>query len=112
MCAGEWPNACDPVDVTSGLPFRGLARNEFHLKLERLGDDTCSIPRRRPSVSRDASFRVLYVVVVLEVGARRIVRWNVTEHPTADRTIQQFRAVIIPETVHRFMFMLNDRDGI
>jgi hypothetical protein len=61
-------------------------------------------------VTVTASFRVLYVFVVLEVGTRRIVHWNVTEHPTADWTIQQFRAVITPETVHRFV--LHDRDGI
>jgi hypothetical protein len=32
--------------------------------------------------------------VVLDVGTRRIVHWNVTEHPTAAWTIQQFRTVI------------------
>ena len=57
-----------------------------------------------------ARFRVVYVFVVLEVGTRRIVHWNVTEHPTADWTIQQFRTVITPETSHRFV--LHDRDGI
>jgi putative transposase len=31
-----------------------------------------------------ARFRILYVFVVLEVGTRRIVHWNVTAHPTAD----------------------------
>src|SRR5262245_55776188 len=36
--------------------------------------------------------------------------WNVTEHPTADWTIQQFRTVMTPETSHRFV--LHDRDGI
>jgi hypothetical protein len=55
-------------------------------------------------------FRILYVFVVLEVGTRRILHWNVTEHPTADWTIQQFRAVITPETSHRFV--LHDRDSI
>jgi putative transposase len=53
---------------------------------------------------------VLYVFVVLEVGTRRILHWNVTEHPTAEWTIQQFRAVITPETSHRFV--LHDRDSI
>jgi len=57
-----------------------------------------------------ARFRVVYVFVVLEIGTRRIVHWNVTEHPTADWTIQQFRTVITPETSHRFV--LHDRDGI
>jgi len=41
-----------------------------------------------------ASFRMLYVLVVLEVGTRRIVHWNVTEHPTAEWTVQQFRAIV------------------
>jgi hypothetical protein len=34
-------------------------------------------------VSITAGFRMLYVFVVLDVGTRRIVHWNVTEHPTA-----------------------------
>jgi hypothetical protein len=38
-----------------------------------------------------ASFRVLYMFVVLEVGTRRILHWNVTDHPTAHWTAQQFR---------------------
>src|SRR6516225_1694624 len=37
-----------------------------------------------------ATFRVIYLFVVLEVGTRRIVHWNVTAHPTADWTAQQF----------------------
>jgi transposase InsO family protein len=57
-----------------------------------------------------ARFRVLYVFVVLEVGTRRILHWNVTEHPTAEWTIQQIRMVITPETSHRFV--LHDRDSI
>jgi len=50
------------------------------------------------------------VFVVLEVGTRRILHWNVTEHPTAEWTIRQFRSVISPETSHRFI--LHDRDSI
>jgi putative transposase len=38
-----------------------------------------------------ATFRVIYVFVVLEVGTRRVLHWNVTAHPTADWTAQQFR---------------------
>lgn len=39
-------------------------------------------------VAVTATFRVVYVFVVLEVGTRRIVHWNVTAHPTADWTAQ------------------------
>ena len=55
-------------------------------------------------------FRILYVFVVLDVGTRRIVHWNVTEHPTADWTIQQCRTAITGETAHRFL--IHDRDAI
>jgi putative transposase len=57
-----------------------------------------------------ARFRVLYVFVVLDVGTRRIVHWNVTEHPTADWTIQQCRTAITGETAHRFL--IHDHDAI
>jgi hypothetical protein len=46
-----------------------------------------------------ATFRVLYIFVVLEVGTRRILHWNVTDHPTAEWTAQQFRmahGVVVP----------------
>jgi hypothetical protein len=36
-----------------------------------------------------ATFRVLYVLVVLAHDRRRVVHFNVTEHPTADWTAQQ-----------------------
>jgi transposase InsO family protein len=39
-------------------------------------------------------FHLRYIFVVLDVGTRRIVHWNVTEHPTAERTQQQFRAPV------------------
>ena len=57
-----------------------------------------------------ARFRVLYVFVVLEVGTRKIVHFNVTDHPTADWTLQQFREVTMEEQSHRFV--IHDRDSI
>ena len=57
-----------------------------------------------------ARFRLLHVFVVLDVGTRRIVHWNVTEHPTADWTIQQCRTAITGDTMHRFL--IHDRDAI
>jgi transposase InsO family protein len=57
-----------------------------------------------------ASFRVLYVSVIMEVGTRRIVHFNATAHPTADWTLQQFREVITGEKPYRFL--IHDRDSI
>jgi putative transposase len=57
-----------------------------------------------------ASFRVLYVFIVMEVGTRRIDHFNVTAHPTADWTLQQFREVITGEKPYRFL--IHDRDSI
>ena len=57
-----------------------------------------------------ATFRIFYVFVVLEVGTRRIRHWNVTEHPTAEWTAQQFRMVMLGDERHRFL--IHDRDSI
>jgi transposase InsO family protein len=57
-----------------------------------------------------ATFRVIYVFVVLEIGTRRTLHWNVTEHPTADWTAQQFRMIVLGDQAHRFV--IHDRDTI
>jgi putative transposase len=57
-----------------------------------------------------ATFRILYVFVVLEVGTRRILHWNVTAHPTADWTAQQFRMIVRGDQAYRFV--IHDRDTI
>ena len=57
-----------------------------------------------------ARFRILYVFVAMEVGTRKIAHFNVTAHPTADRTLQQFREVTMGEASYRFI--LHDRDSI
>jgi transposase InsO family protein len=57
-----------------------------------------------------ATFRILYVFVVLEVGTRRILHWNVTAHPTANWTAQQFRMIVLGDQAHRFV--IHDRDTI
>jgi putative transposase len=57
-----------------------------------------------------ASFRVLYVFVLMEIGTRRIAHFNVTAHPTADWTLQHFREVVTGDQPYRFV--LHDRDSI
>jgi putative transposase len=61
-------------------------------------------------VAVTASFRVLYVFVVMEIGTRRILHFNVTAHPTAEWTLQQFREVISDESSCEFV--IHDRDSI
>jgi putative transposase len=52
-------------------------------------------------------FRILYILVVMEAGSRRMVRIGVTEHPTAEWTIQQLREAIPSE--HAYRFLIHDR---
>jgi len=61
-------------------------------------------------VSVTARFQVLYVFVIMEVGRRRIIHTNVTAHPTAEWTLQQFRNVISGE--EPYPYLIHDRDRI
>jgi putative transposase len=61
-------------------------------------------------VTVTARFRLLYVFVALDVGTRRLLHWNVTEHPTAQWTVQQFRTCVTGESGHRFV--VHDHDAI
>lgn len=56
------------------------------------------------------AFRVLYVLVVLSHDRRRVLHFNVTEHPTAAWTTQQIIETFPDETAPRFL--LRDRDQI
>jgi putative transposase len=57
-----------------------------------------------------ATFRLLYVFVVMEHSTRRILHANVTAHPTAPWTMQQLREAIPVD--HGFRFLVHDRDSI
>src|SRR4030095_7480738 len=57
-----------------------------------------------------ATFRPLYVFVIMELGARRILHHNVTGHPTAEWTAQQFREAL--PGGHAYRFLIHDRDSI
>jgi len=61
-------------------------------------------------VSVTATFRVLYVFIVIEHGRRRLAYVNVTANPTADWTLQQLRDVVGDEGIHRYL--IHDRDRI
>ena len=57
-----------------------------------------------------ATFRLLYVFVLMEHATRRILHVNVTAHPTASWTLQQLREAIPAD--HDYRFLLHDRDSI
>ena len=61
-------------------------------------------------VAVTATFRMLYVFVVIEHGTRRLKHVNVTANPTADWTLQQLREVVKDSDGHKYL--IHDRDRI
>ncbi len=57
-----------------------------------------------------ATFRILYVLVILHHERREIVHFNVTEHPTAQWTAQQLVEAFPFDSAPRYL--LRDRDSI
>jgi len=57
-----------------------------------------------------ARFRILYVFVLMELGRRKILHVNVTDHPSAEWTKQQLREALPGD--HPFRFLIHDRDSI
>ncbi len=60
-------------------------------------------------VAVTATFRMLYVFVVIEHGTRRLAHVNVTAHPSADWTLQQLRLVVGEEGGHRYLIHHRDK---
>jgi putative transposase len=56
------------------------------------------------------TFQLVYVFIVMEVGTRRLLHYNVTRHPTANWTLQQFRECVTGDEGYRFV--IHDRDSI
>ena len=61
-------------------------------------------------VAVTATFRLLYVFVVIEHASRRLLHVNVTAYPTAEWTTQQLREAIPSD--HTYRFLIHDRDSI
>jgi putative transposase len=57
-----------------------------------------------------ATFRVLFVLVVLTHSRRRLVHFNVTEHPTAEWTARQLLEACALEEASRYL--IRDRDQV
>jgi putative transposase len=61
-------------------------------------------------VAVTATFRLLYVFVIIEHASRRLLHVNVTAQPTAEWTLQQLREAVPSD--HGYRFLLHDRDSI
>jgi len=61
-------------------------------------------------VAVTATFRLLYVFVIIEHASRRLLHVNVTAYPTAAWTLQQLREAIPAD--HGYRFLIHDRDSI
>jgi transposase InsO family protein len=61
-------------------------------------------------VAVTATFRVLYVIIVIEHASRRLLHVNVTAHPASEWVIQQFREAIPSD--HTYRILIHDRDTI
>jgi putative transposase len=61
-------------------------------------------------VTATSTFRLLYVLVVIEHRSRRLIHCNVTAHPTAAWTRQQLRQALGFDA--RYGYLLHDRDSI
>ena len=59
-----------------------------------------------------ASFRTLYVLVIMELGIGRILHQNVTAHPTAEWTLQQLREAFPDEHPYRFVSRVGSQNRI
>jgi hypothetical protein len=55
-------------------------------------------------------FRVLFAFLALSHGRRRVVHFNVTEHPSAEWTGRQLIEAFLWDTTPRYL--IRDRDGI
>src|SRR5450756_499725 len=87
-----------------GRPSSDLRWSTF-LRLHAQGIIACDF-----FVAVTATFRLLYVFVVIEHSSRRLIHCNVTAHPSAAWTLQSLREAVGYEEQYRFL--IHDRDSI
>jgi putative transposase len=100
-----------PRTVRKYLPHRppGRPRGDLRwstfVRLHAQGIIACDF-----LIAVTATFRLLYVFVVIEHCTRRLIHCNVTAHPSAAWTLQQLREVA--GTQGQYQYLLHDRDSI
>jgi putative transposase len=103
-----------PRTVRKYIPTRPRRGRDHHLPSQRwltfVRNHAQAIVSCDFCVVVTATFRQLYVLVIMEHATRRILHVNVTAHPTARWTLQQLRAAIPAD--HAYRFLMHDRDAI
>ena len=90
--------------VPAGLP-RGDQQWSTFLKNHAQAIVACDF-----FVAVTCTFRLLYVLVVIEHRSRRLIHCNVTAHPSASWTRQQLRVAVGHENPYEYL--IHDRDSI
>jgi len=80
-------------------PWRAFLKNHIH--------NTCAIDFL---IVPTATFRILYVLVILHHGSRKVVHFSVTAGPSSEWTAQQITEAFPWDTAPKYL--LRDRDGI
>ena len=52
----------------------------------------------------------MYVFLAMEIQSRKVLHFNVTQHPGSEWTIQQFRELLAFD--HPYQYVIHDRDAI
>ena len=100
-----------PRTVRKYLPKRPPGRPRGDLRWSTfLRNEATAILACDFSVAVTATFRMLYVFVVIEHGRRQLAHVNVTAHPSAAWTLQQLREVIADADGQKYL--IHDRDRI
>jgi transposase InsO family protein len=56
------------------------------------------------------TFRILFVIIILKNNRRKVIHYNITEHPTAQWTAQQIVEAFPWDTIPKYL--VRDRDSI
>jgi putative transposase len=97
ICPSTWTT--DGIDASP--PQRWLTFVRHHAQAIVAGDFCVVVT---------ATFKMLYMFVVMEHATRRILHTNVTAHPTAQWTIPQLRDAMPVDPGYRFL--IHDRDSL
>jgi putative transposase len=102
---GPYANTCRTTASGAQASGRQTQRWSTFMHNQAQGIVACDF-----CIAVTTTFRLLYVFVMIEHASRRLLHVNVTAHPTAQWTLQQFREAIPSD--HTYRLLIHDRDSI